>query len=145
MSVGQRLNRHMGRGGAEVTIRLVSVDEMVELNETYRGKSGSTNVLSFPFEPSFGIPDDFQIGDGVDPLNDVPELPLLGDLVICHQVVSLEAVHQSKQLKQHYAHMVVHGVLHLCGYDHQIDEEAVKMEQLEIQILASMQIPNPYT
>ena len=133
---------------AEVTIRVVSESEMVELNEAYRSKQGSTNVLSFPFESDLGLNMDMTMDMTVDldeSENESPELPILGDLVICHQVVSQEAAEQSKQLKQHYAHMVVHGVLHLCGYDHQLDEEAVKMEQLETQILALMEIPNPYS
>ncbi|VTR23480.1 PhoH-like protein [Serratia fonticola] len=92
---------------AEVTIRLVDEAESNELNLTYRGKDKPTNVLSFPFEAPPEV-----------------ELPLLGDLIICRQVVEQEAVEQQKALEAHWAHMVVHGSLHLLGYDHIEDDEA---------------------
>jgi probable rRNA maturation factor len=101
-----------------VTVRLVDEAESRELNHTYRGKDKPTNVLSFPFEAPPGL-----------------ELPLLGDLVICRQVVEAEAVEQGKPLMAHWAHMVVHGSLHLLGYDHIEDEEAEEMEQLERDIM----------
>ena len=112
---------------AEVTVRLVDEAESRELNHTYRGKDKPTNVLSFPFEAPPGM-----------------ELPLLGDLVICRQVVEAEAIEQNKPLMAHWAHMVVHGSLHLLGYDHIEDEEAEEMEQLERDILQEMGIPDPY-
>jgi len=112
---------------AELCIRLVDPEESRELNHQYRGKDKSTNVLSFPFE----VPDDI-------PLN------LLGDLVICADVVRREAEEQNKPLHNHWAHMVVHGTLHLIGYDHINDEDAEEMEQLERKILAQLDIPDPY-
>lgn len=112
---------------AEVTIRLVDVAESNELNLTYRGKDKPTNVLSFPFECPPGI-----------------ELPLLGDLIICRQVVEQEAQEQNKPLAAHWAHMVVHGSLHLLGYDHIEDEEAEEMEALEVEFMQALGYDNPY-
>lgn len=112
---------------AEVTIRLVDEAESNELNLTYRGMDKPTNVLSFPFEAPPGI-----------------ELPLLGDLVICRQVVEREAVEQGKALEAHWAHMVVHGSLHLLGYDHIEDDEAEEMESLETEIMHGLGYPDPY-
>lgn len=113
---------------AELTIRLVDEAESRELNHTYRGKDKPTNVLSFPFEAPPGI-----------------ELPLLGDLVICTTVVRAEALEQNKPLSHHWAHMVCHGILHLLGYDHIQDEEAEQMEAIERQLLAQLDIPDPYS
>ncbi len=112
---------------AEVTVRLVDEPESHELNLTYRGKDKSTNVLSFPFEAPPGI-----------------ELPLLGDLVICRQVVEQEAQEQGKPLEAHWAHMVVHGSLHLLGYDHIEDDEAEEMEALETEIMLALGYADPY-
>ncbi len=112
---------------AEVTIRIVDEDESRHLNFTYRGKDKPTNVLSFPFEAPPGI-----------------ELPLLGDLIICRQVVETEAVEQEKDRLAHWAHMVVHGSLHLLGYDHIEDDEAEEMESLETEIMQEMGYPDPY-
>lgn len=111
----------------ELSIRLVEVDESTELNSTYRGKSGPTNVLSFPFEAPIPM-----------------EPRLLGDLVICRAVVETEAQQQHKQENHHWAHMVVHGCLHLLGYDHIETDEAEQMEALEKTILQSLNIDNPY-
>ncbi len=112
---------------AELTVRIVEVDEIQQLNRTYRHQDKTTNVLSFPFEAPPGV-----------------ELPLLGDVVICAVVVAQEAKEQGKPLMAHWAHMVVHGVLHLLGYDHIEDDEADEMEGLEIEILARLGINNPY-
>ncbi len=111
----------------EVTVRITDEAESKELNLTYRGKDKPTNVLSFPCEiPKY-------IG-----------LSLLGDLIICRQVVKKEAFEQGKTLEAHWAHMVVHGSLHLLGYDHCKDDEAEKMEYLETEIMQGLGYPDPY-
>lgn len=112
---------------AEVTVRLVDEAESNELNLTYRGKDKPTNVLSFPFEAPPGI-----------------ALPLLGDLIICRQVVEQEATEQGKTSEEHWAHMVVHGSLHLLGYDHIEDDTAEEMESLETEIMHVLGYPDPY-
>ena len=122
---------------AELTIRIVDVPEMQMLNQDYRGKTGPTNVLSFAIDES-----DMPINDKIVGNSDEPSL--LGDVVICAPVVESEALAQSKTFKEHFAHMVTHGVLHLCGYDHQTDLEAAAMESLETRILLSQGIDNPY-
>jgi len=111
----------------EMTVRIVDEAESHALNLNYRGKDRPTNVLSFPFE----CPDEV-------------ELPLLGDLVICRQVVEREAQEQDKPLMAHWAHMVVHGSLHLLGYDHIEDDEAEEMESLETQIMTRLGFADPY-
>ena len=111
----------------EMTVRIVDEAESHALNLNYRGKDRPTNVLSFPFE----CPDEV-------------ELPLLGDLVICRQVVEREAQEQDKPLMAHWAHMVVHGSLHLLGYDHIEDDEAEEMESLETQIMTGLGFVDPY-
>ena len=111
----------------ELTIRIVEVAESQLLNLTYRGKDKPTNVLSFPFEAPPEV-----------------ELPLLGDLVICAHVVEQEAIEQNKPLNAHWAHMVIHGCLHLLGYDHIIDQEADEMESLETQLVEGLGFDNPY-
>lgn len=112
----------------ELTIRIVDEDESSMLNATYRHKQGPTNVLSFPFQAP------------------VPDMALawLGDLVICAPLVKREAEAQHKSLEAHWAHLIVHGMLHLQGYDHQTDNEAEAMEALEITLLQKMGFPNPY-
>jgi probable rRNA maturation factor len=112
---------------AEVTVRIVDEAESQQLNFDYREKNTPTNVLSFPSECPPGI-----------------ELPLLGDLVICAQVVAKEAAEQNKTLTAHWAHMVVHGSLHLLGFDHINEEDATEMEAEEIQILAELGFADPY-
>ncbi|WP_375753108.1 rRNA maturation RNase YbeY [Vibrio sp. HN007] len=112
---------------AEVTIRLVDEEESHQLNLEYRGKDKPTNVLSFPFE----------VPEGID-------INLLGDLIICKQVVEKEAKEQHKEVIAHWAHMVVHGSLHLLGYDHIEDDEAEEMESLETEIMQSMGFNDPY-
>ena len=111
----------------EMTVRIVDEAESHGLNLTYRGKDRPTNVLSFLFE----CPDEV-------------ELPLLGDLVICRQVVEREAIEQEKPLMAHWAHMIVHGSLHLLGYDHIEDDEAEEMESLETEIMQSLGFADPY-
>ena len=111
----------------EMTVRIVDEAESHALNLNYRGKDRPTNVLSFPFE----CPDEV-------------ELPLLGDLVICRQVVEREAQEQDKPVVAHWAHMVVHGCLHLLGYDHIEDDEAEEMESLETQIMTGLGFADPY-
>lgn len=111
----------------ELSIRMVENEESAELNSSYRGKTGPTNVLSFPFD------------------SPVPMEPrLLGDLVICVPVVEKEAQEQDKILEHHWAHLVVHGCLHLLGYDHIEDNEAELMEELEKTILQTLGIDDPY-
>ncbi len=111
----------------EIVVRIVDEQESAELNEQYRHKSGPTNILSFPVEVPEGI-----------------ELNLLGDLVVCAPVLEKEALEQHKTLSDHWAHIIVHGVLHLLGYDHLDDEEAELMENKEIAILKQLTIKNPY-
>ena len=111
----------------EVVIRLVDEDESAQLNQEYRGKNGATNVLSF----SVDIPDDL-------------ELNLLGDLVICAPLVEKEALEQNKLPEHHWVHLVIHGVLHLRGYNHEDETEADEMEAKEIAILQKLNISNPY-
>ena len=110
---------------AEVSIRVVDTAEGQELNRRYRHKDYATNVLSFPAE----LP---------------PEIPLLGDLVLCAPVIEKEAREQHKGLDEHWAHLVVHGVLHLIGHDHETIAEARRMEALETQVLEKLGIPDPY-
>ena len=111
----------------EICVRLVDEQEMTVLNKRYRDKAGSTNVLSFP--------------------SDLPAelaLPMLGDIVICAAVVKTEAAQQGKDLKAHWAHMTVNGTLHLLGYDHLEEEQAIIMEALETTILQRLNYPCPY-
>ncbi|MEP6882285.1 MAG: rRNA maturation RNase YbeY [Dokdonella sp.] len=115
------------RGNSELSIRLVDVDEGRSLNRQYRHRDYATNVLSFAVE----LPADVK-------------LPLLGDLVICAPVVSREASEQGKPLRDHYAHMTIHGTLHLLGYDHEIEADAECMEALERRLLAELGIDDPY-
>lgn len=112
---------------AELVIRIVDEPEIAGLNDKYRGVPGPTNVLSFPFE---------------DPPN--MDTNVLGDIVICAQVVEREAKQLQRSLAAHWAHMVVHGVLHLCGYNHVHDDDARIMESLETDILRELNFPNPY-
>lgn len=115
------------RDETEISIRIVDVGESAELNQTWRHQSGPTNVLSFPAD-----------------LPEQPGLPLIGDLVICAPVVEREAREQHKALEAHWAHMVVHGTLHLLGYDHIEEAEALEMEALETQLLTGLGYPPPY-
>ena len=112
---------------AEITVRIVDETESQQLNNDYRQKDKPTNILSFPFEVPEGIPCD-----------------LLGDLVVCLPIVEKEALEQKKSSENHWAHMLIHGSLHLLGFDHIEDDEAEEMENLEILILNQFNITNPY-
>jgi probable rRNA maturation factor len=116
------------KADSELTIRLVDEAEGRELNRTWRHKDYATNVLSFPADIPDGLLD----------------IPLLGDLVICVPVVERESAEQAKTLEAHWAHLVIHGCLHLLGYDHIEDEEAEEMEALERELLAELGHPDPY-
>ena len=113
-----------GARGGQITVRLVDADEGLQLNRDYRGKDYATNVLSFPYD--------------VEPV-------VCGDLVLCAPVVAREAAEQSKSLTAHYAHLIVHGLLHLQGYDHEAGErQARQMEDRERTILAALGFTDPY-
>jgi len=112
---------------AELNIRLVDKRESADLNLRFRCKKGPTNILSFPFEPP---PDVYS--------------PLLGDLVICAALVNQEAKAQRKSRLAHWAHLLIHGCLHLIGYDHESTTDADKMETLEIKLLEELGYDNPY-
>lgn len=114
-------------GDAELAVRIVDEGESAELNRQYRDKPGATNVLSFPAD-----------------LPDVIDIPLLGDLVICAPVVAREALEQGKSADAHWAHMLVHGTLHLLGHDHMDTAEAEAMEALETRIITALGFPPPY-
>lgn len=115
------------REAAELSIRVVDEVEGAELNARYRDKQYATNVLSFPAELPPGVP-----------------VPTVGDLVICAPVVAREAAEQGKSTEAHWAHLTVHGCLHLIGYDHEDDSQAAEMEPLETAILAELGFPDPY-
>jgi len=115
-----RLRRWAALRPAEVTLRIVGEREGRRLNRTFRGKPRATNVLSFPYGPQ------------------------RGDIVLCHPVIRREARAQGKPLGAHYAHLVVHGLLHLCGYDHQRPREAERMERAEARLLARAGFADPY-
>lgn len=112
---------------SDVVIRIVDEAEMIQFNQQYRQKEGTTNILSFPFD----VPDEV-------------ESSLLGDLLVCAPVIEKEALLQNKKLAHHWSHMIIHGVLHLLGYDHINDDEAQEMEALEIKMLSTIDIANPY-
>lgn len=114
---------------AEITIRIVDKQEMSELNSKYRHKEGPTNVLSFPFA----------ISEEVD-----IDISILGDIIICAEIVNQEALDQGKSKEAHWAHMIVHGVFHLFGFDHETDHEAAVMESLEIKTLKTLGFADPY-
>lgn len=114
---------------AELTLRFVDIEEITTLNHTYRKKNKATNVLAFPAR----IPPEVHLDD-----------PLLGDVVICPEVLELESEEQQIAIDAHFAHIVLHGVLHLLGYDHETIEDAKIMQTLEIDLLATLSFPNPY-
>jgi len=116
---------------AQLAIRLVDGEEGRALNHAYRGKDDATNVLSFPAERPPGLPDTVGFAD-------------IGDLVLCAPVIAREAHEQGKSLNAHYAHLTIHGVLHLLGWDHEHADEAERMEQREREVLAGLGIADPY-
>jgi probable rRNA maturation factor len=118
--------RRFGTSGHEVCIRVVDAEEGRNLNRQYRGADKPTNVLSFAAEV------------------DAPDIEVLGDIVICAPVVLSEAAAQGKTVTDHFAHMVIHGMCHLHGYDHEHEEEAQIMESLEVELLAGFGVANPY-
>jgi probable rRNA maturation factor len=120
---------------AELSVRLVGRAEGRRLNAQYRGKNYATNVLSFPASPSAALAAHARRGN---------EASHLGDLVICPPVLRAEALEQRKTLRAHWAHLVVHGALHLIGYDHERDEDARRMERREIAVLRKLGFTNPY-
>ena len=133
----QTSNGEADESSVSLVIRVVDEDEGIELNHTYRNKKSATNVLSFPYEvPDYAV--------DIPELQDAYSQQYLGDLVLCEKVVIAEAKAQNKTLKQHWAHLIIHGVLHLQGYDHINDDEAFTMESLEIEILKSLGFDNPY-
>jgi probable rRNA maturation factor len=119
----------VGRRKGRTGVNIVLFDEPAGrgMNRQYRGKDYATNVLSFPYEPLAG-----------------DTTGLLGDLVLCPPVIAREATKQGKPLRDHYAHLTAHGVLHLLGYDHQTAAEAKQMKGLETRILAGLGVANPY-
>ena len=124
-----------------VVVRFVNEKEGLVLNQAYRHKKYATNVLSFPFEePEFTT----EILELNEALSEHLQQQHLGDIVLCEEVVKKESKEQNKRLVQHWAHLIVHGTLHLQGYDHLTDEEANLMEALEIRILENLGFNNPY-
>lgn len=111
----------------ELGVRIVDENEIAELNQQYRHKQGATNVLSFGYEDPPGVSSN-----------------ILGDLVICAPVVENEAAEQNKSIDAHWAHMVVHGIMHLRGYDHEQDDEAEIMQHKEVELLNTLGYPDPY-
>jgi len=114
---------------AEFTIRFVDAEEGQSLNREYRGKDYATNVLTFAYNEGEEIADDE---------------PTRADIILCTDVLQREAAEQKKSVEEHTAHLIVHGVLHAQGYDHEDDEEAAEMESLETELLATLGYPNPY-
>ena len=107
---------------SSITVRIVMPAESEQLNSDFRKINAPTNVLSFLIENK----------------------PLVGDIILCHEIIKQEALEQKKRLEDHYAHLIIHGCLHLLGYDHELNTDAVKMEAMEIKILKKIGIPNPY-
>ncbi|HIB27652.1 MAG TPA: rRNA maturation RNase YbeY [Candidatus Thioglobus sp.] len=123
----QQVINDLGKGESELLIRMVDKNEIQNLNKTYRHQDKPTNVLSFPSDLPIEIDEE-----------------ILGDVVICLEVVKQEAQDQQKTFLDHLTHMAVHGTLHLLGYDHIEDDQAKTMESLEVEILDRLQIKNPY-
>lgn len=124
---------YLSQSDTSITLRFVDEDEGLTLNQEYRAKAYATNILSFCFDPPI-------LPEGV--ILDIP--PHLGDLVICTPVIETEAHQQQKSCEQHYAHLIVHGMLHLQGYDHIEEQQAQQMETLETTLLKTLGYPDPY-
>ena len=131
MWVGRTIQAAGRPAETEVSVRVVGASEMQQLNREFREQDKPTNVLSFPAGSIEGLPPD-------------AEMPL-GDIVVCAAIVRSEAEEQGKVVADHWAHMMVHGTLHLLGFDHENDGDAAVMESLEIQILSDHGIANPYS
>lgn len=127
----------------DLTIRIVDAEESRSLNHQYRGKDKPTNVLSFQGDDAF-TPPPTPAARAREVSAASGRLRILGDLVICAPVVAAEAVEQGKTARAHWAHMVVHGCLHLLGHDHEKEREARRMEALEVSILKRLGFPDPY-
>lgn len=125
------LSQEFDLSNQSLSLRIVSPSESQVLNRTYRGKDKPTNVLSFPYTDQ----SDFPLPKQIQPL---------GDLALCHEVIVMEAQTQHKSLQDHYIHLIIHGILHLLGYDHENDTDAEEMETLEINLLKTLAINNPY-
>ena len=128
------LNKHVKH--IEFSLTLTDSHNIQKLNAQYRGKDAPTNSLSFPAQEL--IPeklDKYKFHDG---------FAILGDIILAYDVVASEAITQNKSFYNHFAHLLVHGVLHLLGYDHIIEEDAIKMEALEVEILSFLEIKSPY-
>ena len=125
--IGMTLDEHQSNG--ELTLRLVDTQEILELNSTYRKQNKPTNVLAFPSS----IPDTIEL-----------DHPFLGDVVVCPAVLQSEAMEQKVPLEAHWAHIVIHGVLHLLGYDHIEEDDAIVMQKMEIKLLGKLKFANPY-
>lgn len=110
----------------EITVRIVDEQESAHLNRTFRDKDYATNVLSFTFSAPEGYEN------------------ILGDMILCAPIIAMEAEDLNKPLQDHWAHLVVHGTLHLQGYDHLLEEDEKEMQELEINILSKFGVPNPY-
>ncbi|WP_119328019.1 rRNA maturation RNase YbeY [Cysteiniphilum halobium] len=117
---------------AIISLQIVSADEMQHYNNNYRAKDKPTNILSFPFDAPPGLPKDDETAY------------FLGDLIICPDVLQKEAKEQGKLLDAHWCHILIHGILHLVGYDHIDEKDALEMESIEIALLAELGIDNPY-
>lgn len=117
------------REAAEVTLRIVDAPEMLALNQQFRQQAKTTNVLAFPADVPGHIPLD---------------IPFVGDVVICPEVLAQESAQGSQSLEAHWAHIVIHGVLHLLGFDHIEPQDEVKMQALEVELLQQLGYPNPY-
>lgn len=123
---------HQNLARAFISIEIASANEIQQLNKTYRKQNKPTNILSFPFKGLTGLP------------NQTPLECFLGDIVICPEILQNEAKTQQKRLEHHWCHLLIHGILHLLGYDHACDNTATEMEQVEILLLEKMNIDNPY-
>ncbi len=138
----------MVEAASDVSLRIVDRDEMAGLNQQYRNKTGTTNVLAFPCELPTELPADWQqlaaIPEGSTVEESVSEIIFLGDIVICAPVVSAEAEQQGKSELSHWAHLTVSGILHLLGFDHYEEADAERMEDTETAVLKKLGFENPY-